>query len=101
MFSLEITIWVVPSLIGNAIAVSIIGLLLGPIYPIIITTAERLVPHWLMVGTVGWIGAVGQAGSAIIPFVTGTLSSKFGVISLQPLYDFHHFSTLLQSADII
>ena len=74
-----------PSLIGNAVAVAFIGLLLGPIYPIIITTAERLVPRWLVTGAVGWIGAVGQAGSAIVPFVTGALSSKFGVISLQPL----------------
>lgn len=62
-----------------------IGLLLGPIYPIIITTTEHLIPHWLTVGAVGWIGAVGQMGSAIVPFVTGALSSKFGVVSLQPL----------------
>ncbi|KAH8110133.1 MFS general substrate transporter [Phellopilus nigrolimitatus] len=82
---LEISIWFVPSLIGNAIAIAFVGLFLGPIYPILINVAGRLVPHWLINGAVGWIGGLGQAGSAILPFVTGALSSKFGVRSLQPL----------------
>ena len=30
---LEVTVWAVPSLVENAIAVSFIGLLLGPMYP--------------------------------------------------------------------
>ncbi|EJC98907.1 MFS general substrate transporter [Fomitiporia mediterranea MF3/22] len=83
--ALEITIWCIPSLIGNAIAVALIGFLLGPIYPIITNVAGRLVPHWLLNGAVGWIGGLGQMGSALLPFVTGALSSKFGVMSLQPL----------------
>ncbi|EJC98908.1 MFS general substrate transporter [Fomitiporia mediterranea MF3/22] len=83
--ALEITIWCVPSLIGNAIAVAFIGFLLGPIYPIITNVAGRLVPHWLLNGAVGWIGGFGQMGSALLPFITGALSSRFGVMSLQPL----------------
>ncbi|KAL5482852.1 hypothetical protein ACEPAI_9447 [Sanghuangporus weigelae] len=82
---LEITIWFVPSLIQNAIAVAFIGFLLGPIYPIITSVAGRLVPHWLLNGAVGWIGGFGQMGSALLPFVTGVISSKYGVSSLQPL----------------
>ncbi|KAH8110061.1 MFS general substrate transporter [Phellopilus nigrolimitatus] len=83
--ALEITIWFVPSLVGNAIAVAFVGLFLGPIYPILINVAGRLVPHWLVNGAIGWIGGLGQTGSALLPFVTGALSSKFGVRSLQPL----------------
>ena len=83
--SLEITIWLIPSLIANAIAVAFIGLFLGPIYPIMMSITGRLLPHWLMSGAVGWIAGVGQAGSAVVPFITGTLASKFGVMSLQPL----------------
>ncbi|KAI5121776.1 hypothetical protein M0805_009587 [Coniferiporia weirii] len=83
--ALEITIWLIPSLVGNAIAVAFIGLFLGPVYPILITIAGRLVPHWLISGAVSWIGGLGQAGSALLPFITGALSSKFGVTSLQPL----------------
>ncbi|KAH8110060.1 MFS general substrate transporter [Phellopilus nigrolimitatus] len=83
--SLEIVIWLVPSLIGNAIAVSFVGLFLGPIYPIVMNKTGRLVPHWLMSGAVGWIAGLGMTGSALLPFITGAMASKFGVMSLQPL----------------
>ncbi|KAH9947553.1 major facilitator superfamily domain-containing protein [Amylocystis lapponica] len=83
---LEVTIWVVPSLIENAVAVSVIGLLLGPMYPILMNYAVAVLPSWLRTGSVGYISSLGQAGSALLPFVTGLLASKFGIGSLQPLY---------------
>lgn len=82
---LEITVWFVPSLIENAIAVALVGLFLGPIYPIIMRITGRLVPYSLVAGSVGWVTGFGQSGSAIVPFITGALASKFGVQSLQPL----------------
>ncbi|KAH8113850.1 MFS general substrate transporter, partial [Phellopilus nigrolimitatus] len=82
---LEITIWVVPSLIENAVAVAFVGLFLGPIYPIVMNHTGKLIPQWLVSGAVGWIAGLGQTGSAILPFVTGSMSSKLGVTSLQPL----------------
>lgn len=85
LIRLELTVWLIPSLVGNAIAVSFVGFFLGPIFPIIMNRTSRLVPHVLISGAVGWIAGVGQAGSALLPFVTGAMSEKFGVISLQPL----------------
>ena len=82
---MEVTVWVVPSLLENAIAVSFIGLVLGPMYPILIKQSRDIIPRWLFTGGVGWIGGVGQAGSAVLPFLTGLLASKFGIGSLQPL----------------
>ncbi|KAL5481131.1 hypothetical protein ACEPAI_10072 [Sanghuangporus weigelae] len=82
---LEITIWLVPSLVANAVAVSFIGVFLGPIYPIVMNITGRLMPPWLMSGAIGWIAGFGQAGTAVVPFVTGAMASKFGVMSLQPL----------------
>ncbi|KLO09001.1 MFS general substrate transporter [Schizopora paradoxa] len=82
---LEVTVWVIPSLIQNAVAVSLVGLLLGPIYPIVLNMSGRLIPHSVLSGAVGWISGFGQAGSAVLPFITGTMASKFGVASLQPL----------------
>lgn len=81
---LEVTVWVVPSLVENAIAVSVIGLLLGPMYPILVNHSKNILPQWLFVGCVGWIAGIGQTGSAILPFLTGLLASKFGISSLQP-----------------
>lgn len=77
--------WLVPSFIAAAISVSIIGIVLGPMYPIAIHHTTRVLPHHLVSGTVGWMSAFGQAGSAILPFITGTMAAKFGIQSLQPL----------------
>ncbi|KAA1472100.1 MFS general substrate transporter [Dentipellis sp. KUC8613] len=82
---LEVTVWVVPSLIENAVAVSVIGVLMGPMYPILVNHTKSILPGWLLTGSVGWITGIGQAGSAVLPFVAGVLASKFGISSMQPL----------------
>ncbi|KAJ6470121.1 MFS general substrate transporter [Mycena vitilis] len=82
---LELVIWFVPSLIGGAVAVSLIGVVLGPMYPIVMNHAGRIVPRWLLSGSIGWIAGFGQAGSAILPFVTGAVASKTGIKALQPM----------------
>ncbi|KAF7351272.1 MFS domain-containing protein [Mycena sanguinolenta] len=66
--SLELIVWLVPSLIGGAVAVALIGVFLGPIYPIVMNHAGRVVPRWLLSGSIGWIAGFGQAGSALLPF---------------------------------
>lgn len=84
--SLELVVWLVPSLIGGAVAVSLIGVFLGPFYPITMNHAGRILPHGLLTGSIGWIAGFGQAGSAILPFITGAMASRVGIQSLQPLY---------------
>lgn len=83
--ALEITVWVVPSLHENAVAISLIGLLLGPMYPIQVNHCKNVIPKWLFAGSVGWITGIGMTGSAVLPLTTGLLASKFGIASLQPL----------------
>ncbi|KAA1472078.1 MFS general substrate transporter [Dentipellis sp. KUC8613] len=82
---LELVIWLVPSLIGAAVSVSIVGLLLGPVYPIVMNEAGRILPRWLLTGCIGWIAGFGQTGSAVLPFMTGAIAGKSGIKSLQPL----------------
>ena len=55
---LEVVVWVVPSLIGDAIAVSIIGFFLGPMYPIIMSRAFQILPRWLLTVSIGWIAGM-------------------------------------------
>ncbi|TRM63904.1 major facilitator superfamily domain-containing protein [Schizophyllum amplum] len=81
---LELVVWLVPSLIGNAIAVSIVGIVLGPFFPIAMNQAARIFPAWLLTPSIGWIASVGQAGSAVLPFITGALAQTTGIGSLQP-----------------
>ncbi|KAG9029829.1 hypothetical protein FRB95_004881 [Tulasnella sp. JGI-2019a] len=83
--ALEATIWSVNSLIGNAIAVSFVGLFLGPMYPIAMIVASDIIPPRLLGGAIGFISAIGQAGSAIFPFLNGALTNRFGVRVMEPL----------------
>ncbi|KAF8877278.1 major facilitator superfamily domain-containing protein [Infundibulicybe gibba] len=82
---LELVVWLVPSLVGDAVAVSIVGMLLGPIFPVAMNHTAKVLPRWLLTGAIGWISGFGQAGSALIPFMTGAFASRFGIKSLQPL----------------
>ena len=50
---LEIAIWPVPSLIGNALAISVVSLLLGPMYPICMGEAGKVLPHRVLTGSIG------------------------------------------------
>ncbi|TDL25165.1 MFS general substrate transporter [Rickenella mellea] len=82
--ALEVIIWRIPSLVGDAVAVSLVGVLLGPMYPILMNQSAKLVAPWLLTGSIGWISGFGQTGSAFLPFLTGALAAKFGIQSLQP-----------------
>ncbi|KAK7056396.1 hypothetical protein VNI00_002950 [Paramarasmius palmivorus] len=84
---LELVVWLVPSLVGGGIAISIVGFLLGPMYPITMNHAGRILPRWVLTGAIGWIAGFGQAGSAVLPFITGALAGKYGISSLQPFLD--------------
>ncbi|TRM62189.1 major facilitator superfamily domain-containing protein [Schizophyllum amplum] len=81
---LEITIWFVPSIIENGIAVSLVGVLLGPMFPILLGQATRVVPKVLLTPSVGFIAGIAMVGSALLPFATGVLSSQYGIGALQP-----------------
>ncbi|CAE6416259.1 unnamed protein product [Rhizoctonia solani] len=82
---LELVIWLVPDIIGNAVAVSFVGLLLGPMFPIIMKVTSELVPKRILTGCIGCISSSGQVGSAVFPFMTGALAQKNGVKVLQPM----------------
>ncbi|TRM59074.1 major facilitator superfamily domain-containing protein [Schizophyllum amplum] len=83
--ALELTVWFVPSRIENATAVSIIGMLLGPMFPIIVGHSSNVFPKHLLTPCVGFITAIGVSGSAVLPVITGLLANNYGIESLQPL----------------
>lgn len=74
-----------PSLVGDAIAVAIVGLLMGPMYPIAMNHGGRVFPRWLQTGAIGFVAGSGHAGSALVPFMAGAIASKAGISALQPV----------------
>ncbi|KAI0356000.1 MFS general substrate transporter [Trametes cingulata] len=82
---LELVVWLVPSLIADAICVALVGFFLGPLFPIMTNHAGRILPPDLISGCVGWIASWGSAGGAVFPFITGAIASRTGIGALQPL----------------
>ncbi|KAF9222698.1 hypothetical protein BS17DRAFT_837480 [Gyrodon lividus] len=82
-FNKELVVWAVPSLV--AISISLVGVFLGPFYPLAMIRAGRVLPWWLLTGSIGWIGGFGTAGQAFFPFPTGAVVSKEGIRVPWPL----------------
>lgn len=82
---LEIFIWAVPVLIPSAIAISLVGLVLGPMYPIMMNQCGNFIPAHILSGAIGWICSFGMVGTAAVPLLTGILADAKGVSTLQPL----------------
>ena len=82
---LELVVWQVPSLVGDAIAISFVGFFLGPIFPIVMNHAGNVLPPELISGSISWMASIGAAGAAVFPFVTGAIASGTSINGLQPL----------------
>ncbi|KAF1841261.1 MFS general substrate transporter [Cucurbitaria berberidis CBS 394.84] len=82
---LQLLAWLTPNLIGNAVAVSLLGLLLGPVYPCAQTIFSRLMPRHIQTTAIGFIGGAGSSGGAVAPFTTGILAQAAGTWVLHPV----------------
>lgn len=67
------------------VAVSILGLLLGPIYPCAQTIFTRLLPGKFQVFSIGFISSGGSSGGAVVPFLTGLVAEAAGPFVLHPI----------------
>lgn len=81
----QIMVWFLPDIIGDAVAVAIIGLLQGPIYPCAVGVFARLLPSRLQVTSLGLITGMGSSGGALGPLATGLLAQKLGTVVLNPV----------------
>ncbi|KAI0133689.1 major facilitator superfamily domain-containing protein [Xylariales sp. AK1849] len=85
VMGLELLFWLVPQFIVSAIAVSLQGFFLGPLFPAAIVAMSRLLPRHLHVGAIGFAAAFGGSGAAILPFAVGAIAQAKGVQVLQPI----------------
>ncbi|KAK4048968.1 hypothetical protein OIO90_005603 [Microbotryomycetes sp. JL221] len=79
---LELAIWFADSLVGNAVTVGLVGLIIGPIYPVTMSVCTKVLPRSMHASGIGFIAAF---GSALFPFITGALAQKFSPAVLQPV----------------
>ncbi|KJR84350.1 uncharacterized protein SPSK_08689 [Sporothrix schenckii 1099-18] len=81
----ELLVWFVPNVMGDAVAVSAVGLLLGPVYPCAVGLMMRNLSRRERVAGISVMGAFGSAGGAAAPFITGVLAQAVGTFVLHPI----------------
>lgn len=68
-----------------SVSVSILGFLLGPVYPCAATVFTRLIPANMQVFAIGFISSMGSSGGAVVPFLTGLIAQSSGTWVLHPI----------------
>jgi fucose permease len=81
----ELLVWLIPNVIGNAVAVSIVGLLLGPVYPCAVAVFMKCLSRREGLRAMSIISAFGSSGGAVAPFTTGILAQAAGTFVLHPI----------------
>jgi fucose permease len=81
----QLLVWLIPNIIGDAIAVSVVGLLIGPIYPCGQSLFSKLLPGRIQTTGFSFISGAGSSGGAIAPFITGLLAQAIGIFALHPV----------------
>ncbi|BAE56926.1 MFS transporter [Aspergillus flavus] len=83
--TMQLLFWLVPNIVVIAIAVFLLGFVIGPFYPIGLYVLTQVVPEDLRIGALGLTASLGQAGAAAFPFMTGAIASRAGVEVMQPI----------------
>jgi fucose permease len=81
----QLLVWLVPNVVGDAVAVTVLGLLLGPIYPCSMNVFSRLLPKNTQMSSLSIISALGSSGGALVPFLTGISAQQAGTFILHPI----------------
>ena len=81
----QLLVWLVPNIIGDAVAESIVGLFLGPIYPCATAVFAKLLPRSIQISSLSVVTSMGSSGGALVPFITGILAQKLSTVVLHPV----------------
>jgi fucose permease len=81
----ELLAWQVPNIVGDAVAVALVGLLLGPVYPCATVVFSRAIGRKHQVSSLSVISAFGSSGGAVAPFATGILAQAVGTFVMHPI----------------
>ena len=78
-------VWAVPNIITNAVAESIVGFFLGPIYPLALAVFSQLWPRNIQISSVSLVTSMGSSGGALVPFITGLMAQRLTTVVLHPI----------------
>ncbi|KAI9728596.1 MAG: hypothetical protein M1834_007624 [Cirrosporium novae-zelandiae] len=81
----QLLVWLIPNVIGEAVACALLGYLLGPIAPTSTAIFSKLLPRSIQMSSLSFVSAMGSSGGAIWPFMTGLIAQSAGTFVLHPI----------------
>lgn len=82
---LDFCVWFIPNTIAAGVCLSFIGLLIGPIYPLMISLITRILPRKIRFCSMTLGTAFGSSGGSAVPFAVGMGSEFTGTYILHPI----------------
>lgn len=87
--------WVIPHLVLEGVFVSIAGIFIGPLYPLMLTLIAKILPRKIQVVSLTITTAFGSSGGALFPFFIGLISQYKGAYIVLPAFIVIYFVMLL------
>ncbi|KIW60669.1 hypothetical protein PV05_00869 [Exophiala xenobiotica] len=81
----QLLVWLVPNIIGNAVAEAIVGLFLGPVYPCATGVFSKLLPRSIQIVSLSVTSSMGSSGGAAVPLITGLMAQSLSTVVLHPI----------------
>ncbi|KAG0645106.1 Bypass of stop codon 6 [Hyphodiscus hymeniophilus] len=81
----QVVVWTSPLFLVDFIAVAACGFVMGPVYPITVSLVTKATPREYHPGALSLMACFGMSGSAIFPFVVGSLADRYSIRVLQPV----------------
>ncbi|EDU40804.1 FucP Fucose permease [Pyrenophora tritici-repentis] len=85
ILALQLVFWLVPSLVGGAVSISIIGFFYGSMFATGMSIGSKLFLKEIQTTALGFVFVLAQAGGSFFPAVTGIIVSEAGVRVMQPV----------------
>ncbi|OOQ82673.1 putative MFS transporter [Penicillium brasilianum] len=82
---LQLVFWLVPNIITEAVAVSLLGFFSGPFFATGISVGSKIFPPEIASSAIAFVFVLGQIGGSIFPAITGVIAAQVGVKVLQPI----------------
>ncbi|KAJ5204405.1 uncharacterized protein N7498_005284 [Penicillium cinerascens] len=82
---LQLVFWLVPNIITEAVAVSLLGFFSGPFFATGISVGSKIFSPEICSSAIAFVFVLGQIGGSIFPAITGIIATQVGVKVLQPM----------------
>ncbi|KAJ5816043.1 Major facilitator superfamily domain general substrate transporter [Penicillium robsamsonii] len=82
---LQLVFWLVPNIITEAVAVSLLGFFSGPFFATGISVGSKIFSPEIRSSAIAFVFVLGQIGGSIFPALTGIIAGQVGVQVLQPM----------------